>query len=213
CFRENTLGPALLAPLCAKNNIALVTFSSDLVFDGTQGAPYVETDSIAPLNIYGMSKAEAEKHVLDSFPGALVIRTSAFFGPWDEYNFITVALRALRQGRTFLAPNDLTVSPTYVPDLVNTTLDLIIDGESGIWHLSNDGAVTWASLVRRAAELARLDPSPVQACPSEQLHFIARRPAYSALRSGRTSLMPSIDDALSRYFRQCEPDVGSAGRH
>jgi dTDP-4-dehydrorhamnose reductase len=106
----------------------------------------------------------------------------------------------------------LTVSPTYVPDLVNTTLDLIIDGESGIWHLSNDGAVTWASLVRRAAELAQLDPSPVQACPSEQLHFIARRPAYSALRSGRTSLMPSIDDALSRYCHQCEPDAGFAGR-
>jgi dTDP-4-dehydrorhamnose reductase len=213
CFRENTLGPALLAGLCAKNNIALVTFSSDLVFDGKQGAPYVETDSIAPLNIYGVSKAEAEKRVLDSFSGALVIRTSAFFGPWDEYNFITVAMRALRQGRTFLAPNDLTISPTYVPDLVNTTLDLMIDAESGIWHLSNDGALTWATLICRAAELARVDSSPVQACPSEQLHFIARRPVYSALRSGRSSLMPPLDDALSRYFHQCEPDVGSAGRH
>jgi dTDP-4-dehydrorhamnose reductase len=212
CFRENTLGPALLASFCTKKKIALVTFSSDLVFDGTQSAPYVETDGTAPLNIYGVSKVEAEKRVLDSFPGALVIRTSAFFGPWDEYNFITVALRALRGGRTFLAPNDLTISPTYVPDLVNTSLDLMIDGESGIWHLSNDGAVTWASLLWRAAELARVDPSPVQACPSEQLHFIARRPAYSALRSGRSSLMPSLDDALSRYFRQCEPDVGIAGR-
>jgi dTDP-4-dehydrorhamnose reductase len=189
-----------------------VTFSSDLVFDGTQSAPYVETDRTAPLNIYGVSKAEAEKRVLDFFPGALVIRTSAFFGPWDEYNFITVALRALRQGRTFLAPNDLTISPTYVPDLVNTSLDLMIDAESGIWHLSNDGAVTWASLVSRAAELARVDSSPVQACPSEQLHFVARRPVYSALRSRRASLMPSLDDALSRYFHQCEPDIGIAGR-
>jgi dTDP-4-dehydrorhamnose reductase len=212
CFRENTLGPALLASLCAKNNVALVTFSSDLVFDGTQDAPYVETDRTAPLNIYGMSKAEAEKRVLDFFPGALVIRTSAFFGPWDEYNFITVALRALRQGRTFLAPNDLTISPTYVPDLVNTSLDLMIDGESGIWHLSNDGAVTWASLVSRAAELARVDSSPVQACASEQLHFVARRPVYSALRSRRSSLMPSLDDALRRYFHQCEPEIGIAGQ-
>jgi dTDP-4-dehydrorhamnose reductase len=212
CFRENTLGPALLASLCAKNNVALVTFSSDLVFDGTQDAPYVETDRTAPLNIYGMSKAEAEKRVLDFFPGALVIRTSAFFGPWDEDNFITVALRALRQGRTFLAPNDLTISPTYVPDLVNTSLDLMIDGESGIWHLSNDGAVTWASLVSRAAELARVDSSPVQACASEQLHFVARRPVYSALRSRRSSLMPSLDDALRRYFHQCEPEIGIAGQ-
>ena len=212
CFRENTLGPALLASLSAKNNIALVTFSSDLVFDGAQSAPYVETDRIAPLNIYGVSKAEAEKRVLDSYSGALVIRTSAFFGPWDEYNFITVALRALRQGRAFLAPNDLTISPTYVPDLVNTSLDLMIDGESGIWHLSNDGAVTWSSLLWRAAELAQVDPSPVQACPSEQLHFIARRPVYSALGSGRSSLMPSLDDALSRYFHQCQPDATNLGR-
>ena len=209
CFRENTLGPALLASLCAKNKIALMTFSSDLVFDGKQGAPYVETDRIAPLNIYGVSKAEAGKRVLDCFSGALVIRTSAFFGSWDEYNYITVAMRALRQGRTFLAPNDLTISLTYVPDLVNASLDLMIDGKSGIWHLSNEGAVTWASLVWRAAELARVDPSPVQACSSEHFYFIARRPVYSALRSGRSSLMLSLEDALCRSFMSASSISGS----
>jgi dTDP-4-dehydrorhamnose reductase len=212
CFRENTLGPARLASLCARHNISLVTFSSDLVFDGSQTAPYVETDPIAPLNIYGESKAEAEKQVLDSYPGALVIRTSAFFGPWDEYNFITVAMRALRKGRTFLAADDLTVSPTYVPDLVNTTLDLMIDDESGIWHLSNAGAVTWATLVSRAAELARIDAGAVQPCSSEQLCFAARRPVYSALASTRSSMMPSLDDALNRYFHQCEPEMSNPGR-
>lgn len=211
CFRENTLGPALLASLCAQNDIALMTFSSDLVFDGAQRAPYVETDPIAPLNIYGVSKAEAEKRVLDSHPGALVIRTSAFFSPWDEYNFITMAMGALREGRTFLASADLTVSPTYVPDLVNTSLDLMIDGESGIWHLSNAGAVTWAALVWRAAELAEIDPSPVQACRSEQLGFRARRPTYSALGSVRSSLMPALDDALGRYLNDCRHRTGKEG--
>jgi dTDP-4-dehydrorhamnose reductase len=209
CFRENAFGPALLASSCAKDKTSLVTFSSDLVFDGSQNAPYVETDPIAPLNIYGVSKAEAEKRVLDRHPGALVIRTSAFFGPWDEYNFISVAMRALRQGRSFLAAADLTVSPTYVPDLVNTTLDLMIDGESGIWHLSNAGAVTWATLVWRAAELAGIDPSPVQACRSEQLHFRAKRPTYSVLGSVRSSLMPPLEDALSRYFHHCRTDATS----
>jgi dTDP-4-dehydrorhamnose reductase len=206
CFRENALGPALLASSCGKSNVQLVTFSSDLVFDGSQCAPYVETDPIAPLNIYGMSKAEAEKRVLDAHPGALVIRTSAFFGPWDEYNFITLAMRALRQGQRFLAPDDVTVSPTYVPDLVNTTLDLLIDGESGIWHLSNAGAVTWATLVWRAAELSQIDPSPVQACRSEELRFRAKRPTYSVLGSIRSSLMPPLDDALNRYL-QCWPEA------
>lgn len=212
CFRENTLGPALLASSCARHRIGLVTFSSDLVFDGSQTAPYVETDPIAPLNIYGVSKAEAEKRVLDRHSGALVIRTSAFFGPWDEHNFITVAMRALRQGRSFLAPDDLTVSPTYVPDLVNTSLDLLIDDEFGIWHLSNAGEVTWASLVSRAAELARIDASAVRPCSSAELCFAARRPVYSALASSRSSLMPSLDDALHRYSNQCESDVGDAGR-
>jgi dTDP-4-dehydrorhamnose reductase len=207
CFRENTLGPAFLASFCARGKISLVTFSSDLVFDGAQTAPYVETDPVAPLNIYGLSKAEAEKRVLDRHPDALVIRTSAFFGPWDEYNLITVALRALRQGRTFLAAHDLTVSPTYVPDLVNTTLDLLIDEESGIWHVSNAGQVTWATLVRRAAEIARVDTGALQPCPGEQLRFIARRPIYSVLASRRSTLMPSLDDALARYFMQCEPHV------
>jgi dTDP-4-dehydrorhamnose reductase len=212
CFRENTQGPALLASFCAKNYINLVTFSSDLVFDGAHTAPYIETDTIAPLNIYGVSKAEAEKRVLDSDPSALVIRTSAFFGPWDEYNFITVAMRALRQGRTFLAASDLTISPTYVPDLVNTSLDLLIDGESGIWHLSNGAAITWASLAWQAAELAQVDPSAVHACSSEQLRFVARRPVYSALGSSRASLMPSLDDALSRYLLQCPPAGANGGR-
>jgi dTDP-4-dehydrorhamnose reductase len=204
CFRENTIGPSLLASCCATNKISLVTFSSDLVFDGAQNAPYVETDPIAPLNVYGVSKAEAEKHVLDSHPGALVIRTSAFFGPWDEYNFITVGVRTLRQGRSFLAPNDLTMSPTYVPDLVNITLDLLIDGASGVWHLSNGDAVTWAGLLSRAAELARVDPAWVQARPSAELRFAARRPSYSALGSSRSSLMPCLEDALGRYLHQCE---------
>lgn len=211
CFRENALGPALLASSCGKSNVRLVTFSSDLVFDGSQSAPYVETDPIAPLNIYGMSKAEAEKRVLDAHPGALVIRTSAFFGPWDDYNFITLALRALRRGQPFLAPDDLTVSPTYVPDLVNTTLDLLIDGESGIWHLSNAGAVTWATLVGRAAELAKIDPSAVQACRSEELRLRAKRPRYSVLGTIRSSMMPPLDDALNRYLHCWSEAVDQVG--
>jgi dTDP-4-dehydrorhamnose reductase len=92
---------------------------------------------VAPLNAYGRSKAEAERRVLDSDPQALVVRTSAFFGPWDEHNFVTQALAALGEGRPFAAAGDMTVSPTYVPDLVNACLDLLIDKECGIWHLTN----------------------------------------------------------------------------
>ena len=111
-----------------------MTFSSDLVFDGAQSSPYVENDAVSPLNVYGRSKARSEALVLDRYPDALVVRTSAFFSPWDEHNFVTSALRALRAGQSFPAAQDMTVSPTYVPDLVDACLDLLIDRESG--HLA-----------------------------------------------------------------------------
>ena len=85
CFRENTLGPSLLAIACVRHKVQLLTFSSDLVFNGLQQCPYVESDRISPLNIYGRSKAEAENLVLDTHPESLVVRTSAFFGPWDSH--------------------------------------------------------------------------------------------------------------------------------
>ena len=72
--------------------LRFMTFSSDLVFDGTLDRPYVESDKVAPLGVYGRSKADAERRVLDSDPQALVIRTSAFFGPWDEHNFVVQTL-------------------------------------------------------------------------------------------------------------------------
>src|SRR5204862_293760 len=77
---------------------AFITFSSDLVFDGTRDVPYGESDTPQPLNVYGATKAEAERRVLEAHPDALVVRTSAFSGPWDRANFVTKALDRLRAG-------------------------------------------------------------------------------------------------------------------
>ncbi|HZX81600.1 MAG TPA: family 1 glycosylhydrolase [Lysobacter sp.] len=202
CFLENTQGPANLAAACARHALPLVTFSSDLVFDGENDAPYVETDATRPLNVYGESKARAERLVLDRHPDTLVVRTSSFFGPWDEHNFITIALRTLRNGDPFLAARDMTVSPTYVPDLVHACLDLLIDRESGIWHLTNSGEITWADLALRAAQLAQVDTSRLEICTDHRSHLRARRPRYSALSSRRAFPMPTLEDALDRYLRQ-----------
>jgi dTDP-4-dehydrorhamnose reductase len=200
CFRENTVGAHNLASACSRHNLPLVTFSSDLVFDGQQDRPYLENDQVAPLNAYGKSKAEGEKRVLDSYPEALVIRTSAFFGPWDAYNYVALVLRSLRRRQSFMAAGDTTISPTYVPDLVHATLDLLIDDANGIWHLTNSDAVTWAELALRAARTAGLDESLVQICRSDDLNYVARRPKYSALGSQRASLMPTLDDAINRLL-------------
>jgi dTDP-4-dehydrorhamnose reductase len=202
CMRENADGPAVLAIECAARGLPLLTFSSDLVFDGRKPAPYVESDSVCPINVYGRSKADAEARVLEAHPSALVVRTSAFFGPWDEYNFVTVALRELAAGHAFTAADDATVSPTYVPDLVNACLDLLIDGERGIWHLATPGAVTWAELARRAAALAGVDAGRLECRPTREMGLVAPRPLYNVLGSERGWPLPPLDDALGRYVRE-----------
>lgn len=200
CLRENASGPEGLAKECAERKVSLVTFSSDLVFDGLKTEHYIESDHPAPLNVYGRSKAEAEARVLDRLPEALVIRTSAFFGPWDSFNFVHAVLDSLARGRPFVAADDLTISPTYVPDLVNATLDLLVDGEHGIWHLANSGSVTWAGFARMIAEKAGYDPKRVHSRSSRLLDYKARRPAFTAMSSERANLMPSLGESLNRYF-------------
>ena len=161
CHRENALGPALLAEACAARGIQLLTFSSDLLFDGQQRQAYLETDRARPLNVYGHSKLQAERAVLARLPAALVVRTSAFFSAWDPHNFVHHALAAARAGQPFAAADDLRITPTSVPDLVNTALDLLLDEERGVWHLTNHGTCTWAELARQALGAAGLDPAAV----------------------------------------------------
>lgn len=204
CMRENAHGPTVLALAAIRHALRFMTFSSDLVFDGTLDRPYVESDKVAPLGVYGRSKADAERRVLDSDPQALVIRTSAFFGPWDEHNFVTQALDALDAGRQFAAARDQVVSPTYVPDLVNTCLDLLIDRECGLWHLTNGAAMSWADLARQACAAAGVDDSRLEERTTGELGPRAARPRNSAMSSERGLLLPSFDDALARYLRERE---------
>lgn len=200
CRRDNAEGPAALAAACAARGLPLAVFSSDLVFDGRARRPYLESDHPAPLNAYGRSKAEMERRVAERHPGALIVRTSAFFGPWDEANFAYDSLRRLRAGEIVTAADDLHVSPTYVPDLVNAVLDLLVDGESGVWHLANAGATSWAEWARAVAELDGLPADRVAGVPFCELGLAARRPAWSVLGSERGVLLAGWRPALQRWF-------------
>lgn len=197
---ENAIGPALLAQGCARNGVRLMGFSSDLVFGGEKCEPYVERDALQPLNAYGRSKAEAEQRMLEYAPNALMIRTSAFFGPWDAHNFLTQGLAVLSRGEHWLVPDDQVVSPTYVPDLVTASLDLLIDGEVGLWHLANRGAVSWVDFARLAARAAKKKRGLVVGRPGAELGQRAPRPRYAALGSERATLMPTLGDAITRYL-------------
>jgi dTDP-4-dehydrorhamnose reductase len=204
-WRENADGPGILAAACARRGIRLLCFSSDLVFPGGSSAPYVERDAVAPLNAYGRAKAHAERAVLAHAPDALMVRTAAFFGPWDAANFVTQGLARLRRGDPWHAACDQVVSPTYVPDLAQSALDLLIDGEHGVWHLTNAKALSWADFARRACEHAGLDHGLVRDARGVDLGQTALRPSFCALGSERGVLLPSLDDALGRYQRDHEP--------
>jgi dTDP-4-dehydrorhamnose reductase len=207
CFRENASGAATLAMACGDAGIPYLCFSSDLVFDGSLGRPYVESDPVSPACVYGASKAEAEQRVSELHPGALLIRTSAFFGPWDEHNFIYKILRDLACGRRVEACDETVVSPTYVPDLVHACLDLLIDGSRGVWHLANQGAISWYELARRVARDADIDASAL-------VRRQAERRAITALSTERGVLLPSLESATGRCLRDSElirRAIGSAG--
>ncbi|GAB3171125.1 dTDP-4-dehydrorhamnose reductase [Telluribacter humicola] len=200
CIGCNATGPAYLAQLCERRGIKLLSFSTDLVFDGEKRQPYVESDRVAPLSVYGRSKVLAEQNLLAHNPSSLIVRTSQFFGPWDQSNFVVQVLNQLQKGEEMVAAGDVFISPTYVPDLVNMSLDLMQDDEEGIWHLSNTGQSTWADLARQVAERIGEDSSLIRAVPQSQMQWIAPRPQYSVLKSEKGAQLPSLDNALDRFF-------------
>lgn len=198
CDRVNAFAVRKLAIVCEKLNIKLACFSSDLVFNGNKQAPYVETDEPAPLNVYGHSKLLAESFLKFLNPSALTIRTSAFFGPWDEHNFISTTLSKLSNNIPVHVPNDIIVSPTYVPHLVQASLDLLIDDEKGIWHLVNKGDMTWYQFAIAAAQYAEMDTDLI--IPVTSIPTTAKRPMFSALASEKYTLMPGLEQGLKEYF-------------
>ena len=192
CLRWNAEGPARLAQVCAEQGLPLVTFSTDLVFDGRKGDAYVESDAVRPANLYGLSKAKAEEQVLKLAETALVIRTSAFFGPWDRYNFARHVLDALARGEPVRASATAEVSPTYVPDLCHATLDLLIDGETGIWHLANQGRLSWHEFAATVAEGAGYDASLIL-----PIHDAAMN---TALASERGAMLRPVEHAIDDFL-------------
>jgi dTDP-4-dehydrorhamnose reductase len=202
CFTLNAKAPGSLATICKYHGIQLIIFSSDLVFDGEKQTPYVELDSVKPLNIYGDSKARGELLVQKNYPDSLIIRTSAFFGPWDRYNFAFNILNSLRQNNTCHVVNDVIVSPTYVPHLVDKTLDLLIDEEKGIWHLTNEGTLTWSDFAEEVALRGGYQRRNITPCLQKDMPWNAIRPAYSALQSDKGIKLPSLQHAIAQYFQE-----------
>lgn len=208
CRRETVEAARVLGGSCAAAGTPLLAFSTHLVFDGEKAGPYLEDDPAAPLGVYGRCKAEAERVLLTTFPDALIVRSGPLFGPRDDRSVAARAIRAVAAGERFAAADDVTVSPAYRPDLVHAALDLLLDRESGLWHLANAGAVSHAEFARAAVRAAGLDAGGVLAVPATGLGWAARRPRSSVLGSSRGALLRPLDHALARYADARRPAAG-----
>jgi dTDP-4-dehydrorhamnose reductase len=199
CTRENITGPVILAKICKKMDIKFVTFSTDQVFNGKKRKPYSVADLTAPLNFYGLSKKLAEQKIRKINPQSLIIRSSFFFNPWHKEDHLYKMLESLGE-KHFYLPSDIVHSPVYVPDFVNVVLDLLIDGETGIWHLSSQEEISHYDFARMALDLAGIKENILPAVPCSQLEYMAIRPPYSALKSSYGITLPSLGYALNNFL-------------
>ena len=171
----NVGGTAHVAALGAP----LVAYSSDYVFDGTKGAPYVESDPPSPLSVYGRTKLHGEAAAGER---AWVVRSSWLFGE-TGHNFVRTMLRLGAERDEVAVVDDQRGCPTYVGHLAAATRALV-DGDApfGIWHLAASGDCTWADLAEAIFVEAGL-PCRVRRITSAEFGARAPRPASSILRS------------------------------
>lgn len=144
-YEVNATGPENLGHLARCFPIKIVHLSSDYVFDGEKGSPYVETDAPNPLGIYGKSKWEGEKRLLDLYPSACIVRTSWVFGGLQK-NFISSVLTLLKGKEQLKVVSDQINRPTFNKDLAQALLDLSC--HSGIFHFANHGALSRFQIVK-----------------------------------------------------------------
>jgi len=193
-FDVNKTGAANLARCCAQAHIPLIQISTDYVFDGQKGAPYLETDPISPLGIYGRSKADGEAEVRSHLNKHIIIRTSWLYGV-HGYNFVKTMLRLAREKELIQVVADQHGSPTSACDLAEAILNICRQIENrrainwGTYHYCGQGITTWHEFAETILELSR-SKSTIKAARIEPLSTAeyptsATRPQFSALDCSR----------------------------
>ena len=157
----------------------LVYYSSDYVFDGRKGEPYVESDGPNPLSAYGRSKLHGEGAAGEE---AWIVRSSWLFGP-TGHNFVRTMLRLAAERREVAVVDDQRGCPTYVGHLAAAVVELV-QLPPGVWHVAAAGECTWAEFAEAIFEEAGIACGVVRTT-TEALGRPAPRPAYSVLRSER----------------------------
>ena len=200
--RDNAMGPQNLALAARACGAALVHTSTDFVFDGTKRAPYDELDRPAPLSVYGRAKLAGEEHVRALLEEHFVLRVGYVFGGGADH--LTRAARALATGQRAGGLADRVGTPTYVHDLAERLLPLLMTGRFGTYHLAGPEPCTWFDVVSRVKAMAGFT-GDVYPQTSAEIGLTAPRPAYSALTSVYVAQlglepMPPLDDGLKRFL-------------
>ena len=190
----NAIGPETLAGLCAEQNVRLVHFGTDYVFDGEKKSTYAETSPPNPLNHYAAGKLFGEQAVLRASPKNLVLRTSWLFGwhPTQAKTYVHTVLKAAGDGRALKSTTDQISVPTFAPDLAQWTLELVRGGAGGLFHAVNDEGVSrfeWTKIILEEAVRAQLISTapPVEPVLGSFFNSAMRRPDYTVLSNGKLS--------------------------
>jgi len=187
--------------------------STDYVFDGSKRSPYETSDARNPTSVYGESKAQAEKRLIEILPEVCIARTSWLFGHGGKC-FPATILKLASTRPEISVVNDQRGSPTFTRDLASALVKLCRAPASGIMHVTNSGNCTWCEF---AAEIVRVSGMRTKVKPVTTAEFPrpARRPAYSVLSPDSLHAynihMPEWQDALRRYLASAPAGLTSVG--
>lgn len=207
-FLVNATAIGNIAQITEKMNIRFITYSTDYVFDGKKGKPYVENDLPSPMQTYGVSKAAGEYLALAYNPKSIIIRSSGVYGGRHgsrakKGNFALNILKE-KNRETLEVSSEQIVNPTYSADLAQGTFALLKHkGIYGIYHLVSEGYCSWAQFAQEIMEKIKSQTKIIPVDRRGQSGG-ARRPLFSALKNTRAKalgiVLPSWQDAIKRYI-------------
>ena len=180
-YAVNGEGVRNLALACREVDCALLHISTDYVFDGTARDPIAEDGEIGPISVYGKSKLEGEKAILEILDKYFIVRTAWLYGI-NGRNFPKTMLELAKNHSEITVVYDEVGTPTYTPDLAYGISQLIETDKYGIYHLTNSGYCSWCEFSRLIFEIAEKDVKVIPVTASEFARP-APRPNYSVLEN------------------------------
>lgn len=178
---------SMLAQIAKRDNSKLIHISTDYVFNGKNHRPYVENDATDPQGVYGKTKCDGEKTILDvSAKNTIILRTSWVYSAYGN-NFVKTMFRLGRERNSLGVIFDQVGTPTYARDLASAILDIlpkINNDKPEIYHYSNEGVASWYDFAKAIFELSGVT-CEVNPITTDQYPTPASRPPYSVLNKSK----------------------------